>query len=235
VEGWPVQDEPAGHVRAPEAIPMDWPGSVDVCTMTPSATFAPLLPIVNPLIVMENADDGLMEAPEIVTTKAIVEVALHDAARPETLLAPATTVGVTGMAKKLEGYVRVMVPPMGTAEVGVKARVTGTEDLPTMRLEEAIVRDTDETRPKMLPDDTAFETEHKFVRNLTPTEPFVGGPIVKPLMVMVHAPDEGMADPDIMITTAVDEVAPQVAVKPTMLLAPEATVGVTDEAKKLEG
>jgi hypothetical protein len=215
---------------------MDWPGSVDVCTVTPSsAKFAPLLPIVNPLIVMENADDGLMEAPEIVTIKAIAEVALHDAARLETLLAPAATVGVTDMAKKLEGYVRVMVPPEGTVEVGVKARVMGTEDLPTMRSEEAMVKYTDATIVKMLPDDKAFETGHMLLRNLTPTEPFVGGPIVKPVMVMVTAADGAMVAPDVVITTAVAEVALHVAVKPATLLEPEATVGLTDEAKKLEG
>ena len=201
----------------------------------PSATFAPLLPIVNPLIVMENADDGLMEAPKILTTKAVVEVALHDAARPETLLAPAATEGVTEVAKKLEGYVRVIVPPEGTAEVGMKARVMGTEDFPTMRSEEAMVKDTDATIPIMLPDDKAFETGHMFLCSLTSTEPLVGGPIVKPLIVMVTVADGAMATPDVVITSAVAEVAPHVAVKPATLLAPEATVGVTDEAKKLEG
>jgi hypothetical protein len=69
----------------------------------PSATLAPLLPMVSPLIVIENKDDGPMEAPEIVMTTAVMEVALHTAARPETLLAPAATVGETGEAKKLAG------------------------------------------------------------------------------------------------------------------------------------
>ncbi len=69
----------------------------------PSATLAPLLPIIKPLTVMVNTDDGLMEAPEIVRTTAVVDVALHTAARPKTLLAPAATVGVTDGAKKLEG------------------------------------------------------------------------------------------------------------------------------------
>ncbi len=87
----------------------------------------------------------------------------------------------------------------------------------------------------MLPDDKAFDGEQKPVRNLNPPEPFVGGPIVKPLMVMVTAADGAMVAPDNVITTAVAEVAPHVAVKSVTLLAPEATVGVTDEAKKLEG
>ncbi len=79
------------------------PVSVDVCMVMPSATSAPLLPMVNPLIVMVNKDDGLMEAPEIVTITVVTDVALHTAARPETLLAPAAAVGVTFGTKKLEG------------------------------------------------------------------------------------------------------------------------------------
>ena len=39
-----------------------------------------------------------------------------------------------------------MVPPEGMAVVGVKAREMGTEDLPTTRSEEAMVKVTDETR-----------------------------------------------------------------------------------------
>ncbi len=103
MEGWPVQDEPAGHVRGPEVMPAEGSGSTEVCTVIPSATFAPLMPIVNPVIVIENAEEGLMEAPEIEMTTAVTDVALHIATRPETLLAPAATVGVTVGAKKLDG------------------------------------------------------------------------------------------------------------------------------------
>ena len=84
-------------------MPTEGIGSVDVCTVMPSATLAPLLPMVRPLIVTVNKDDGLMEAPEIVKTTAVADVALHTAERPETLLALAATVGVTDGAKKLEG------------------------------------------------------------------------------------------------------------------------------------
>ena len=63
----------------------------------------PLFPMVNPLTVMVNTDEGLMEAPEIVKTTAVADVAVHTAERPETLLAPAATVGVTDRAKKLGG------------------------------------------------------------------------------------------------------------------------------------
>ena len=68
----------------------------------PSAMLAPLDPIVIPPIVIVNAN-ALMEAPEVVMTTAVEEVALHVAARPETLLAPAATMGVMEEAKKLKG------------------------------------------------------------------------------------------------------------------------------------
>ena len=68
----------------------------------PSAMLAPLDPIVIPLIVIVKADT-LMEAPEVVMTKVVEEVALHVAARSETLLAPAATVGVMEEANKFEG------------------------------------------------------------------------------------------------------------------------------------
>jgi hypothetical protein len=68
---------------------------------------APLLPIVIPLILILNAVDGLTDVPEIVRTTAVMDVGLgffrHTAARPETLLSPAATVGVTDGAKKSEG------------------------------------------------------------------------------------------------------------------------------------
>ena len=68
----------------------------------PSAMLAPLDPIVIPPIVIVNAN-ALMEAPEVVMTTAVEEVALHVAARPETLLAPVATVGVMEEAKKFDG------------------------------------------------------------------------------------------------------------------------------------
>ena len=71
--------------------------------MTPSATLAPLLPMASPLIVIVNNDDELIEAPEMVMIIAVLLVALQTAVRPETLLAPAATVGMTDGAKKLEG------------------------------------------------------------------------------------------------------------------------------------
>ena len=70
---------------------------------------------------------------------------------------------------------------------------------------------------------------------MTPTEPAVAlSPIINPPMVTVNA-DALMAAPDIVIMTAVEEVALQVAVKFGTLLEPAAAVGVTADAKKLEG
>ena len=67
------------------------------------------------------------------------------------------------------------------------------------------------------------------------TAPAVGGPIVKPPMVIVTTAAALITAPEVVIATAVADVAPHVAVKPATLLAPEATVGTTEDAKKLEG
>jgi hypothetical protein len=126
------------------------------------------------------------------------------------------------------------VPPEEMAVAGVKAIVMDTGVLPTMRSAKAMLKETEETRDKMLPDDSVFDIGHAFARNATPTEPVVGGPIVKPLTVMVNA-EAGMTAPDVVITTAVAEVAPHDAVKAVTLLAPRATEGTTEDAKKLKG
>jgi hypothetical protein len=117
---------------------------------------------------------------------------------------------------------------------GVKVRVMGTDDLPTTRSDGAIVKEIDDTRLSILPDETSFETEHEVALNLTPTEPIVGGPIVKPLMVIVTA-DALITAPEVVITTAVADAALHVAFKPATLLAPEATEGTEEDAKKLAG
>jgi hypothetical protein len=127
------------------------------------------------------------------------------------------------------------VPPEGTAVVGVKDRVMGTDDLPTTRSEEAMVKDTDDHTSRMLPDETALADGHKRYRRLTPTESAVVGPNVKPAIVTVTTADAAIAAPEVVITTAVLDVAPHVAVKPATLLAPEPTVGTTEDAKKFAG
>jgi hypothetical protein len=58
---------------------------------------------------------------------------------------------------------------------------------------------------------------------------------VKPLIVTVNAVVFPMAAPNIVSVTAVLLVAPHVTFRPTTLLAPAATTGVTNGAKKLGG
>ncbi len=130
---------------------------------------------------------------------------------------------------------RVTVPPEGTAVVAVKESEIGTGDLPTTRSEGEMVKETDETRVKMLPDDTVFEDKHRPFRKLTLTAPAVGGPMVRPPMVIVTTAAELITAPEVVIATAVADVAPHVAAKPATLLAPEATVGTKEDAKKLAG
>jgi hypothetical protein len=84
-------------------MPADGLSSVDVCMVMPSATLAPLLPMVNPLIVILNGASEVMEATKIVMTTEVLEVALHAAESSGTLLAPAATVGTIYEAKKLDG------------------------------------------------------------------------------------------------------------------------------------
>ncbi len=127
------------------------------------------------------------------------------------------------------------MPPEGTAVVAVKESEIDTEDLPTTRSEGAMVKDTDKTRGKMLPDDTVLKSGHDPFRKLTFTAPAVGGPIVKPPMVIVTTAAALIEAPEVVIATAVADVAPHVAVRPATLLAPEATVGTTEDAKKLGG
>ena len=129
----------------------------------------------------------------------------------------------------------MMVPPEGRRVVGVKERVTGTEDLPAMRSDEAMANDTDLICPIMLPDATAKLAKGlEDVRTLTPVAPAVTDPIASPLIVSVNAVMPIVA-PDVVITNDVAVVAPHVAVSAATLLAPDATVGVTDGAKKPEG
>ena len=73
------------------------------------------------------------------------------------------------------------------------------------------------------------------VCKLTPTEPAVASPIVKPVIVIVKT--EGSMDaPDVMNTTAVVVMLLHVAVRPETLLAPDPTAdGMADEAKKFGG
>ena len=128
-----------------------------------------------------------------------------------------------------------MVPPEGRGVVGVKERVTGTEALPAMRSNEAMTNDTVLICPIMIPDATAkLAKRSEDVRTLTPVAPAVTAPNVIPLMLTVNVVVP-IVPPDVVITNDVAVVAPHVAVSPATLLAPDATVGVTDGAKKPDG
>jgi hypothetical protein len=88
----------------------------------------------------------------------------------------------------------------------------------------------------MGPDDTkegAFTSTD--VCTLMPIESGAAAPIVKPLMVTVNAVVFLMAAPIIVNATVVLFVAPHVTFRPITLLAPVATTGVTNGAKKLGG
>ena len=82
-------------------MPIEGLVSVDVRTVMLLARLEPLFPMVNPLTVIVNTDEGPMEAPEIVTVTLVMEVALLTAVRPVILLTSA--VGVTDGARKPEG------------------------------------------------------------------------------------------------------------------------------------
>ncbi len=97
---------------APEAAEADTFGSALVFIET-AIELVVALPIVKPLIVTANAASVLMVAPEIVSVIAVSLVVELMILKPGTLLASAVTKGVTKRAKKLGGYISVMVPPGG--------------------------------------------------------------------------------------------------------------------------
>ena len=103
----------------------------------PRDAFTPIEPITNPIIVTVKAVAPIV-APDVVITTDVVVVAQQVTVSPATLLAPAATPGVTDGAKKPEGYVSVIVPPEGRGVVGVKPSVTGTDDLPATRSDDAM-------------------------------------------------------------------------------------------------
>lgn len=137
--------------------------------------------MVIPVIVTTNADAD-MAAPAAVMITEAAEVAPHTPVNPTTLLLPAATVGVTDAAKKAVGYVSVTVPPIGTGVIGVNPTVTGTADLPDMRSEVAMAKETADTRPIIEPDEAGADAEGSTdVCTKTATAPAVAAPIVKPL------------------------------------------------------
>ena len=142
--------------------------------------------------------------------------------------------GLTPGAKKPAGYVSV-IRALYDSHIGVNTRVTLTAVLPATRSQSEMVRETSTGAERMDPDETKVDDRVSLdVFTLTPTAPAVAAPIASPLIVTVNAVVPIVA-PDVVITNDVAVVAPHVAVSPATLLAPDATVGVTDGAKKPEG
>ena len=100
------------------------------------------------------------------------------------------------------------MPPEGTAVVGVKERVMGTDDLPTIRSKDAMVKDTDATREKMLPDETLLVgcvglgmVSTLVITLMAPVAlGSVAGPSLRPTKVMVKEALPATAPPAIVIT-----------------------------------
>ena len=67
VGGVPVQYEPGGHESMPESTPSEGSGWTDVVMEMPPVTLAPLLPMVNPLMVTTKGE-VLMTAMDVVKT-----------------------------------------------------------------------------------------------------------------------------------------------------------------------
>jgi hypothetical protein len=128
--------------------------------------------------------------------------------------------------------VRVRVLPEGTAVVAVKESEIGTEDLPTTRSEGAIVKETDETREKMLPDATDVEAVLSALVCTLTSPPAVAAPKVKPESVTVTAVLAASVVPEVVMTM---EVAPGAAMGPREAPPDTAPLGVAVVAKKLAG
>ena len=122
--------------------------------------------------------------------------------------------------------------PEGTAVVAVKVSEIGTEDLPTTRSEGAIVKETDETRAKMLPDATDVEAVISALVCTLTSPPAVAAPKVKPESVTVTAVLAASVVPEVVMTM---EVAPGAAMGPREAPPDTAPLGVAVVAKKLAG
>ncbi len=101
VGGCPVQNEPGGHERIPESTPSEGSGCTDVVMEMPPVTLAPLLPMVNPLMVTTKGEVP-MATIDVVKIIDVELVELHKTERFATLEAPSWTIGIDG-AKKLGG------------------------------------------------------------------------------------------------------------------------------------
>jgi len=201
--------------------------SDDVCTLTPIEPGV-AAPIVKPLIVTVNAVVFLMEAPNIVSTTAVLLVAPHVTFRPTILLAPAATTGVTNEAKKLGGYVRAKVPPDGTETSGENANVTETLPFPAIRSNAEMVK-----YECMGPDETGKDAVGSALVDIVMLELLlpVAAPVVRPVRVMVTRALAFSATVPVVTTMDVAERTTALPVAPELM----ATPGVDEAAKKSTG
>ncbi len=86
----------------PESTPSEGSGWTDVVTEMPPVTLAPLLPMVNPLMVTTKGE-VLMAAMDVVKIIEVELVLLHMMTRFATLESPIAKEGLTEGAKKFIG------------------------------------------------------------------------------------------------------------------------------------
>ena len=88
----------------------------------------------------------------------------------------------------------------------------------------------------MLPDATAADAiRSDDVCTVMSKPPDVGYPNRSPLNVKTNSVNDGIAAPAVVMTTDVAVVSPQVAVSLSIVLAPAATIGMTDGTKNESG
>ena len=111
-----------------------------------------IVPIVKPKSVTMIAVLAESVAPEVVMTMELAPVALI--AAKVTALAETEPVARALILKKPVGYVNEMVLPdaRDPPEVGVKANVAATPDIPMTRWEEAMTNDVKATAPPITPE-----------------------------------------------------------------------------------
>ena len=147
----------------------------------------------------------------------------------------ATEDGVTPAAKKLGGYISVMVLDTASAPpaVGVKLNVTGTACRFTTRSADAIEKEVAVTAPPINPDaDPAEAVGSALVAMLMPVAlPPVAAPTVKPVSVTVTAALAASDATDVVTTIWVRAGAAQLPLAPPLMVAP----GVAVVAKKPDG
>ena len=178
---------------------------------------------MNPLMVTTNASEVPMIAPDVVRTTAVSFVAEHAMLKPSTFVAPALTTGVSNNMKKLGGNMSTMVLFGRMSRAGAKDKYTETLVFPAMRSKGSISNTTstdDETQEAGIMSTYVYTLMFAGRRDFN----------FKPLSVIAKGPALILAF-EILMSKDVAVVGSQVAISPLTLLAPGATVAVTDCTK----